>query len=124
MLTYEAAKASYEDQINALLENDWKTLQEIFHDVNHKDIDTHHSCWSLTGKQEHSLFANLPFSLGCLTQIKRYPGDDHEGWISKLDIMDNKLIPINVEEDTTFSEVQLREFSKLQLQARYPEETV
>ncbi len=125
MLTYEEAKDSHEAQINALLAHDWKTINTIFTEVSNftGKIDSQHECWSLTGKNEHSLFANLPFSEGCLTQIKRYPAEDYEGWIHKLDIIGNNLIPTNVEEDAVFTKLELMEFSRLQLQARYPEET-
>ncbi len=126
MLTYERCKESHERQITAILNNDWKDYKAIFpgnDDVGCGLVADHHDAWCYGGKDEHSLFANLPFAEQCLTQIKFEPiGEESELWVQKLNIMDNALIPDWVEKDFEFTKDELMEMSKLQLQARYPEE--
>ncbi len=120
----QTMKNSHEVQIKALLEGDYETFKSEFPNSNivfEKFNTDHHSAWGYTGRYEHSLFGCLPESEGCLTQIKGHTQESEE-WYELLDLGNNDLIPTNVQEDTIFSEAQLREFSRLQLQAWFPEE--
>ncbi len=118
---------SHEVQIKALLEGDYDTFKAEFSGTNFDPVykefkHNHHSAWGYTGAHPHSLFGCLPDSDKCLTQIKRYGLKDHDDWDDILDLENNDLIPSHVEEDTMFTEAQLREFSRLQLQANFSEE--
>ena len=115
---------SHEVQIKALLTNDYLSFKAEFDESKARQpfdgIQNHHGAWGYTGGQAHSLFSNLPDEHMCLTQVKRYPEDSE--WYGILGLKNNDLIPTNIEEDTVLSEAQLREFSKLQLEANFSEE--
>ncbi len=125
-MNYEEMKKSHEVQIKALLKGDYKTFKAQFSGPNYdknftKFRNNHHSAWGYTGGQPHSLFANLPEADRCLTQIKNHPEDDPY-WTKALDLENNDLIPTQMLDHTVLNEAQLREFSKLQLEANFSEE--
>ncbi len=115
---------SHEVQIKALLEGDYDTFKSEFSERAMREpfdgIKNHHSAWGYTGGQPHSLFSNLPDENMCLTQVMKHPEDSD--WYETLGLKHNELIPTNIQEDTVLSEAQLREFSRLQLEANFSEE--
>ena len=117
-------KKSHEVQIKALLKGDYDAFKGEFSERALREpfdgIDNHHSAWGYTGGQAHSLFGNLPNAMICLTQVKNHPEDSE--WHDILGLGNNHLIPTNVQEDTVLTEDQLREFSRLQLEANFSEE--
>ncbi len=127
-MNYQEMKDSHEIQIKALVESDFTTFKSqfkictAFDDLLSAD-DSHHDCWSYTGDYEHSIFGKLPGSDYCLTQLKDHPQRlDSIDWNEKLGFKTNDLIPRWVHRETILTEAQLREFSRLQLLAHYPEE--
>lgn len=133
-------QACHELQIQAMLLGDWATIHEIFPTLRTEAwcyldvVNSHHTMWDNTGPFECSLFATLPippgipYEPGCPVEIKSghlWPGYAPERvkaqnhWNLVLGIIDNDLIPEWVDEGDEFTEEQLREFSRLQLKARF-----
>ncbi len=123
-MDYKTMKNSHEVQIKALLEGNYDTFKAEFSGPNfNPDLrnfkPNHHSAWGYTRGHPHSLFGCLPESDRCLTQIKHQPEDSI--WYGILGLKNNDLIPTTMTELTVLSEAQLREFSRLQLLANFPE---
>lgn len=127
-MTFDEMKASHERQIKALLTKDRKELLEIyggrafFDEAVDDEITYHHAAWDLSGYQSDSLFARLPDVGCCLTELKKAAlrGDDDVIQAAEfLGVVNNSLIPAQVDYEVEFTEAQLREFSRLQLLARF-----
>lgn len=133
-------KACHELQIQAIMLNDWPTFRAIFPELPDQAWDylavtnSHQTAWDNTGPFEHSLFASLPippgmqYNPGCPVEIKSglcgtslapERAKVHNHWNMVLGIAGNDLIPDWVDEGYEFTEEQLREFSRLQLKARF-----
>ena len=129
-MTYDEMKTSHEAQIEALLVDDYDTLLSMF-DQKVSSWKCHYDVWGNTPRDNDSLFAALPGTRHCLTQIKGdldYKDNPHGvnavedmQWVRTLDLSDNILIPGVTTMETRFTRAQLEEFSRLQLLANFPE---
>jgi len=121
-MTYERMKQSHEEQIRALLDDDQEAMSTIF-GILGPERESHYSAWNLTARYPHSLFASLPGHCGCPVLIKQSPmdNDPEDKWSTLLSIANLDLIPRVVNTHTRFGEDQLREFSRVQLEARFPD---